>query len=501
MAPEETRMQVRSDSQLLAGRYRVGELLGRGGMAEVYAGFDERLDRPVAIKLLRPEMAARPGVRERFEGEALAAARLSHPNVVAVYDAGEDGDRAYIVMERLPGDTLADRLGGGPVDPEWLRAIAGDALGALGAAHAAGLVHRDVKPGNILISAEGCAKVADFGIAKSLEVAGVDLTGTNQLVGTPAYLAPERIDGQPASPRSDLYALGVVLYEALTEVRPFTGDTPLAVAYSVRHADVVPVAERRPDVPADLAAVVDRAMQREPARRFATASEMAAALGVGAAPGGAATAATAAADATVPAVPVDNVPGDAGPTRVIPAAEIAATADLSAPPRPVAGPRRVALLAGGLLLLVLLGLLFLGGRGGRGGAEGGSGGDGRAQIAAGLREVAEDLGPYDGPRGPESAVRLRQVADAVEAGGGSDAANAMLQDVATWRRDGQLSPAATAAITTALLRVPGTDVANLTPATTARPPPPPAPARDDGGGDREEDERQERRGKGKKGDD
>src|SRR4051812_12720307 len=160
-------------------------------MADVYDAFDERLSRPVAVKMLREDVVARhPEVRARFEAEARSAARLGHPNVVAVYDTGEDGGIPYIVMERLPGQTLAERLADGPVDLEWLRRVAGDVLGALAAAHAAGIVHRDIKPGNILIAENGCAKVADFGIAKSLEAAGPDLTGTNLLVGTPAYMAP-----------------------------------------------------------------------------------------------------------------------------------------------------------------------------------------------------------------------------------------------------------------------------------------------------------------------
>jgi tRNA A-37 threonylcarbamoyl transferase component Bud32 len=201
---------------LIAGRYKIGALLGRGGMAEVYEGHDDRLQRPVAVKVLRPDMASREDVRNRFEFEARHAARLSHPNVVGVYDTGEDDGIPFLVMELLPGQTLADTIANGPVDQDWLKRIAGDVLQALGAAHAAGIVHRDIKPANIVIGVDECAKVTDFGIAKTLEVAaedqaGHDLTSTNQLVGTPAYLAPERIDGSPATPRSDLYSLGIVL--------------------------------------------------------------------------------------------------------------------------------------------------------------------------------------------------------------------------------------------------------------------------------------------------
>ena len=196
---------------LIAGRYEVGELLGRGGMAEVYAGIDLRLSRPVAIKLLQEAMAARDDIRLRFEAEARAAAAILQPHAVAVYDTGEHEGVPYIVMERLPGDTLADRIATGPVLSEAeARAFGRQVLGALDAAHHAGMVHRDVKPGNILLTAEGSAKIADFGIAKSLELsaAGADLTGTGQLLGTPAYLAPEQLGGDPASPLSDLYALG-----------------------------------------------------------------------------------------------------------------------------------------------------------------------------------------------------------------------------------------------------------------------------------------------------
>ena len=204
-------------------------------MADVYDALDLRLERAVAVKVLRPEMALRDDVRLRFQVEARAAAGLTHPNAVAVFDTGEHEGLPYLVMERLPGDSLAEYLAEGPIDTDWLREAAVGVLGALAAAHEAGIVHRDVKPGNILLTSDGRAKITDFGIAKSLGTGGdkSDLTQTGQLVGTPAYLAPERLEGHLATPRSDLFALGVVLYEAFAGRKPFQGDSPLAVARAV----------------------------------------------------------------------------------------------------------------------------------------------------------------------------------------------------------------------------------------------------------------------------
>ena len=266
----------------IAGRYRIEGPLGRGGMAEVRAGTDLRLNRPVAVKFLLPEMAAREDIRRRFEAEARAAASLTDPHAVAVYDTGEHDGLPYIVMERLPGETLADRIAAGPQDPAWVRQVAVEVLAALGAAHAAGLVHRDVKPGNILITADNHAKIADFGIAKSLEDTdgSLDLTGTGQLLGTPAYLPPERLDGGPATAQSDLYSLGVVMYEALTGRCPFPGETPVATAMAIVAGEYPPLNDVRPGLDPVLVTTVDRAMATEPAQRFESAAAMATALTV-----------------------------------------------------------------------------------------------------------------------------------------------------------------------------------------------------------------------------
>ena len=277
-------MEVTHTRVLIAERYELGPLLRRGGMAEVHAGTDRRLERSVAIKLLRPDMADRDDVRLRFESEARAAARLSHPNAVAVFDTGEHEGQPYIVMERLPGRTLADVIADGPVDPEWLIPMAAGVLSALGAAHAAGIVHRDVKAANILLTADGSAKIADFGIAKSAELVSgaapgvIDLTLTGQLIGTPAYLAPERLAGAPATFLSDLYSMAVVLYEALAGTKPFAGSSFVAVANAVQAGTHVPLAEARPGLDPAVVDAVERAMDRDPSRRFASAEAMALAL-------------------------------------------------------------------------------------------------------------------------------------------------------------------------------------------------------------------------------
>jgi serine/threonine protein kinase len=277
--PEITVGQLRN-GQVLAGRYRIETIIGRGGMAEVYRGVDVRLVRPIAIKVLRGHYQSDPVVSARFEEEARAAAMLSHPNVVAVYDAGEDGDTAFIVMELVTGETLADRIARGPLDEAAVRRTGGEVLDALAAAHARGVLHRDIKPANVLLTDDGIAKVADFGIAKALHPTpgGHEPTAMSLVLGTPSYLAPERAQGHPATVRSDLWSVGVLLYESLTGQKPFEGETPIAVAFAALEGRYEPLLECRPDVDPALATLVDCALQVDPAMRFASADEMAGAL-------------------------------------------------------------------------------------------------------------------------------------------------------------------------------------------------------------------------------
>ncbi|KUI19795.1 protein kinase [Mycobacterium sp. GA-1285] len=261
---------------LLADRYELRGVLGRGGMAEVHDGWDTRLHRPVAIKVLYPAFTADTDMRRRFEEEARAAAALNHPNIVSVHDCGEHDGSPFIVMERLPGRTLQDEIAMGPMPPPRVRSVLDDVLGALACAHAAGIVHRDIKPGNVLINPNsGAMKVADFGIAKT---AGSTLTATGQIVGTMAYMSPERVAGAPASVADDLYAVGVMGYEALTGQRPFPQENPAALLHAILDEPPPPIGVTRPDVDPALAATIDRAMARDVSQRFGSAEHMRAAL-------------------------------------------------------------------------------------------------------------------------------------------------------------------------------------------------------------------------------
>jgi len=469
----------------------MGEVIGRGGMAEVFAGTDRRLGRQVAIKLLLPTMAARPDIRVRFEAEARAAASLSHPNAVAVFDTGEHDGVPYIVMERLGGETLGDRMAAGPVDPAWLVTVATEVLGALGAAHALGLIHRDVKPANILLGADGRAMVADFGIAKSLEAGdGADLTSPGELLGTSAYLAPERLDGIAASSRSDLWALGVVLYEALTGCKPFSGPTALATARAVMSGAHRPLAEVRPDLDPGLVAVVERAMAYDPSARFASAEDMAEAL---ASP----VAAAATIADTVNVVGAAAAAGAvAGRTQVLANDDIhepvAMAAAASGPRRDWLRPALIGVVLAGLAVLVVV-LVMRAGSSGRSPTSAAGGPTSTASkvtttvasttgTAQQLRDAAGRLNAGDGPLATNLASRLQTLADQVQAGGGGTEATALLATTVGLARAGQLSPGAATAVTQVLARVPGIDqsVVNAlttnTAPTTAAPQPAPAPA-------------------------
>lgn len=262
--------------QLLGDRYELRGLLGRGGMAEVRDGWDHRLCRPVAIKTLLSAPPNQPEIRQRFEDEARSTAALCHPHIVSVHDCGERGEAPYIVMERLPGSTLRDEIACGPLHQARVCMVLDHVLSALATAHAAGIVHRDIKPANILFTESGDEiKVADFGIATS---PGMNYT-TGELVGTIAYLSPERLNGTPASVADDLYAVGVVGYEALAGQRPFEPDDEVGpLVHSILHDEVPPLRTIRPDVESRLAAVIERALARDPCLRFETAEEMRAAL-------------------------------------------------------------------------------------------------------------------------------------------------------------------------------------------------------------------------------
>lgn len=260
---------------LFADRYQLRGALGRGGMAEVRDAWDTKLQRPVAIKLLYAQLGAQVDFRHRFEVEARAAAGLNHPHVVAVHDYGEQDGMPYIVMERLPGRSLADAIAAGPLPQAQVRSVLDDVLSALAAAHAAGILHRDIKPGNILLADSGAAKLADFGIAKSPD-SGQTMAG--QIVGTMGYLSAERLSGRPATVADDIYAVGVVGYESLTGRRPFPQDNVVALARAVAEEYPVPLHALRPDVEPALAAVVERAMSRDPRARFTSADEMRAVL-------------------------------------------------------------------------------------------------------------------------------------------------------------------------------------------------------------------------------
>jgi serine/threonine-protein kinase len=258
---------------VLSGRYRLEAKLGSGGMSTVYLARDETLDRPVAVKVMHREMSEQEDQLQRFRQEARAVAKLTHPNVVSVIDAGEDGGYPYIVFEYVKGETLKQRIGRvGALDTQEAIAYAIEVARGLGVAHARNMVHRDIKPQNVLIDEEGRAKLTDFGISRQLEQDGV--TATGRVLGTTDYVAPEQAMGKAVDPRSDIYSLGVVLYEMLIGQVPFHADSQVGVAMKHVNEELPDVQRRRPEASAAVALVVERATAKNPDERYQTIGEM-----------------------------------------------------------------------------------------------------------------------------------------------------------------------------------------------------------------------------------
>jgi serine/threonine-protein kinase len=353
--------QERAPARVFNDRYELVRHIARGGMAQVYLAKDLLLNRPVALKVLFPELSVDRSFVERFRREAQAAANLSHPNIVSIYDWGEGEHTYFIVMEYVNGRTLAQLLRQGPLDADHAATLAADVAAALSFAHAHGVVHRDIKPANVLIDRSGQVKVTDFGIARAVG-AKEGLTQTGTVMGTATYFSPEQAQGYPVDARTDVYSLGVVLYEMVTGRPPFSGDNPLAIAYKHVREDPVPPTQVNRAVPPSLEAIILQAMAKDPNHRYESADEMRSDLtryirgsGVLARPVAAAAAAT-------PTVVQDAY----GRTRVLPGGPVPARAPGPAmEPVPLATTGRrsgayITVLV--VMLLILLGLLYLLGR-------------------------------------------------------------------------------------------------------------------------------------------
>lgn len=275
-----------AEPRVLSGRYQVGELIGQGGMARVYRGTDLTLGRAVAIKILNPDLARDTAFRTRFRLEAQAASRMAHPSIVRVFDAGEESETdaqgthavPYIVMELVDGEQLKDVIARGPVDVATTVKYVDGILEALEYSHRAGVVHRDIKPGNVMITTGDKVKVMDFGIARAVSDSSSTVAETTQIIGTAAYFSPEQAKGEQVDARADLYSTGVVLYELLTGRQPFRGDSPVAVAYQHVSEAPEPPSEVTDKAPRSMDAIVLRALAKDPFQRFQDAATFRAAL-------------------------------------------------------------------------------------------------------------------------------------------------------------------------------------------------------------------------------
>jgi predicted Ser/Thr protein kinase len=345
---------------ILADRFEIDSLLGQGGMARVYRGTDLVLGRRVAVKVLATNLVSDPQFVARFRLEAQAAASVSHPNLVSVFDTGSEGDVHFIVMEYVEGRTLDETLNAeGPLDSPRAVRIAEAVCSALAAAHARGIIHRDIKPANILLQPDGVVKVMDFGIAKSADAPS--LTNAGFVVGTAAYLSPEQARSLPADARSDIYSLGCVLYEMLTGVTPLTGETLVDIAHKLATEEPLPPSSVNPKVPAEIDRIVMRALAKNPADRYQSGLEMASDLGmtteamVGAVAWGTQAETVAAATGSSATVVIG---GDAAPTNFM-GEDTPAVPTAGIAPRQPWHKRRRLLLVTGVLLLVLGAILTL----------------------------------------------------------------------------------------------------------------------------------------------
>jgi serine/threonine-protein kinase len=350
------------DTVTVGGRYELGELLGRGGMAEVRKAIDTRLGRSVAVKQLRADLATDPTFQARFRREAQSAASLNHPTIVAVYDTGEEPDPAtgvpipYIVMELIDGPTLRDVLRDGrKILPERALELTQGVLDALSYSHKAGIIHRDIKPANVMLTPTGGVKVMDFGIARAVADTSATMTQTAAVIGTAQYLSPEQARGETVDSRSDIYSAGCLLYELLVGRPPFIGESPVSVAYQHVREAPVPPSDLDPVITPDIDAITLKALAKDPADRYQTAREMKTDIGRVLA-GQSATAVVPRVEAAAVTVPLRDAP----PTRVAPPPIIA-----TPPPEPDGffegedeeEPRRsrvgLAIFITGLIILIL----------------------------------------------------------------------------------------------------------------------------------------------------